>query len=84
LQGRREGREPDPRPSRRTLRKHARWARDARPGRLGDLINIDLWIEQNGSSPGRARALPLWLAVLRVKGSALWTNRKAFAGKGAA
>lgn len=50
----------------------------------GTLINIDLWIEQNGSSPGRARALPLWLAVLGEKGSALWTNRKAFAGKGAA
>jgi hypothetical protein len=50
----------------------------------GTLINIDLWIEQNGSCPGRARALPLWLAVLRVKGSALWTNRQAFAGKGAA
>lgn len=48
------------------------------------LINFGLWIEQNGSSPGRARALPLWLTIFREKGSASWTNSEAFAGKGAA
>jgi hypothetical protein len=50
----------------------------------GTLINFGLLIEQNGSGPGRARALPLWLALLREKVSAQWTNRKAFAGKGGA
>jgi hypothetical protein len=50
----------------------------------GTLINFGLLIEQNGSGPSRARALPLGLALLREKVSARWTNRKAFAGKGGA
>ena len=39
---------------RRTLRKNTRRARDAHLAASRTLINFGLWIEQNGSSPGRA------------------------------